>query len=48
MWPTKKKAKSAPHRWVWWVGWGSGVFRKKNILQTCKSNRKFYRGEKHC
>jgi len=45
MWPNKKKSKSAPHRRIWWVGWGRGVFRKKINLQRCKSNWKFYRGE---
>jgi len=41
----KKKTKSAPHRRVWWVGWGRSVFRNIFFLQGCKSNRKFYNGE---
>ena len=39
----KKKAKSTPHKRIWWVGWGRGYFGKK--LQGCKSNRKFYKDE---
>jgi len=25
----QKSAKSAPHRQIWWVGWGRGYFGKK-------------------
>jgi len=34
-----------PSQQIWTVIWGRGVFWKKTILQGCKSNWNFYRGE---
>jgi len=45
MWPTKKKPS---HRHIGGfveLDGGEGYSGKKYILQGCKSNRKFYRGE---
>jgi len=55
----KKKAKSAPHKRICWVGWGKVVFRKKkkkiyedenqtgNFIGVKIENGLYYMGEKH-
>jgi len=43
---TVSMSRSVPRQQICTVIWGRGVFRKKKkVLQRCKSNRKFYRGE---
>jgi len=51
MWSTKKvkikkKTKSAPHRRIWWVGWGRGVFWKKIKFTRVQINPKILQGWK--
>jgi len=38
-------AHSVPRQQICTVIWGTSVFRKKKVLQECKSNQKFYRAK---
>jgi len=42
MWPTKKKkTKLAPHKRIWWVGWGRGVFQIFFFYKGANQTEKF-------